>query len=652
MPWTNICSHPPRTERPGSFRPRWPTSAPFPPCTTTSSAVSSLADVTAPPYDVIDAGQRAELLARSPFNVVEVDLPQTGEGGDPYEHAAETIDEWTLQGILTQDREPSIWALTQDYTAPDGARTPATASSPGSGSRTTAPGGCARTSAPSPGPKLDRLKLTRATHYNLSPIFSLSSADAWPLVEPATGDAPWGEVRDDDGTVHRVWRVADPAIHEAVAAAPRRRRAADRRRPPPLRDRPRLHRGGRRRGGPPLHADGADRARRSRPHRLPHPPPDLRAGRRPRAPAAPRQRPARAVRGRGGLRRGSSTPPASRGIGVFGSYDSHHRRGFRLRLKDTGELDRLLAGKPEAYRHLDAVILETLVLKGILGMSDEDIAAKRGLGYAKSVPDALERLDEGAYDVAFLLRPTPVEQVREVAGSGETMPPKSTYFFPKLLSGPRLQPARLSPLRRRPGRGEPRIGWARGEDLHPQGRRRHDLALVRRPGPEVRQPHRGLRLARRGELGARRRARPLRPRRGGARRRHPRPPGRAVRRRRRAGDRAGGGGAARGRRQPGHRRDGDRARGADRPLHGAGRPAAEVRDPRRHPALGRARRRPDRDPPRRAAGLRAGRGGRAGRRHRDPLRQPRLRPRLRDGPRRRHRRPGPVRGPRARAERW
>ena len=64
------------------------------------SAISSLADVTAPPYDVIDAEQRAELLARSPFNVVEIDLPQAPAGRDPYEHAAETLEAWTMQGVL------------------------------------------------------------------------------------------------------------------------------------------------------------------------------------------------------------------------------------------------------------------------------------------------------------------------------------------------------------------------------------------------------------------------------------------------------------------------------------------------------------------------------------------------------------------------
>src|SRR5919109_1451980 len=84
------------------------------------SGVPSFADVTAPPYDVIDPGLRAELLARSPLNVVEIDLPQAPGDRDPYEHAAETLEAWTLQGVLTADRAPAIWALTQDYRGPDG----------------------------------------------------------------------------------------------------------------------------------------------------------------------------------------------------------------------------------------------------------------------------------------------------------------------------------------------------------------------------------------------------------------------------------------------------------------------------------------------------------------------------------------------------
>ena len=127
-------------------------------------------------------------------------------------------------------------------------------------------------------------------------------------------------------------------------------------------------------------------------------------------------------------------PAGEEGIGVFGYIDAHHRRGFRLRLKDPAGLAAAMPDASEAYRTLDAAILETLLLRDALGMSSEDIEAKRGIGYTASAEQALAALDEGVH-AAFLMRPTPVEQVRAVAAAGETMPPKSTYFFPKVPTG-------------------------------------------------------------------------------------------------------------------------------------------------------------------------------------------------------------------------
>src|SRR3712207_1159407 len=85
-----------------------------------SSAVGSLDAVAAPPYDVIDEEMRAALVATSPFNVVEIDLPRADDGGDPYLHAQTTYEHWLQQGSLVREREDSIWALTQDYGGPDG----------------------------------------------------------------------------------------------------------------------------------------------------------------------------------------------------------------------------------------------------------------------------------------------------------------------------------------------------------------------------------------------------------------------------------------------------------------------------------------------------------------------------------------------------
>src|SRR5262249_29385047 len=128
-------------------------------------------------------------------------------------------------------------------------------------------------------------------------------------------------------------------------------------------------------------------------------------------------------------------PAAASGVGVFGLFDAADGTSRRLRLRDTDELDRRLAANPEAYRGLDSAILETLVLEGLAGLSEEDITERRGLEYAKSVDAAVEMTANGIYDLAFVLRPVPIEQVRAVAATDENMPPKSTYFFPKVMTG-------------------------------------------------------------------------------------------------------------------------------------------------------------------------------------------------------------------------
>src|SRR4051812_35936692 len=78
--------------------------------------VGPLADVVAPPYDVIDAGQRVALAAHSPYNVVHVDLPEGGD--DPYGTAAEILAGWRAEGAVVRDAEPALWALRQEYAAP------------------------------------------------------------------------------------------------------------------------------------------------------------------------------------------------------------------------------------------------------------------------------------------------------------------------------------------------------------------------------------------------------------------------------------------------------------------------------------------------------------------------------------------------------
>ena len=134
-------------------------------------AAGGLQALAAPPYDVIDDEQRAELVARSPHNVVEIDLPRAD--GDPYAHAAEVFAAWQRDGILVRDEQPAIWALAQDYTGPDGVRRTRHGLFARVGIEDYGPGKVRPHERTHPGPKEDRLRLTRATRANLSPIFSL-----------------------------------------------------------------------------------------------------------------------------------------------------------------------------------------------------------------------------------------------------------------------------------------------------------------------------------------------------------------------------------------------------------------------------------------------------------------------------------------------
>jgi uncharacterized protein (DUF1015 family) len=398
-----------------------------------TSVVGALADVVAPPYDVIDDEQRAALIARSPFNVVAVDLPR-GEP-DPYAAAGELFESWQLQGALTRDREPAVWAHTQDYTGPDGR----TLTRHGFFCRVRIEEYGAGRVRPHerthPGPKEDRLRLTRATRANISPIFSLYSDPsnvAWNALSPATATPPWGEVTDADGTVHRLWRVADPAAIAAVQAA-----TAD---------------------AELLIADGHHRYETMQAyaeevggegehrymlmclvaledpgltvfptHRLVRGLDDERR----RALAETLERDFEITE----VPREQAAPEPGEGTLELGYVNGSDERVFRLKLKSQEIADAALEGHSEPYRRLDTGVLEALLLKGALGLSDDDISHFNGLFYARDTAEALAMVHSGEYDAAFLMRPTPVAQVREVAAEGENMPPKSTFFFPKLLTG-------------------------------------------------------------------------------------------------------------------------------------------------------------------------------------------------------------------------
>ncbi len=398
-----------------------------------SSVAGPLANVVAPPYDVIDASQRAALIARSPFNVAAVDLPQ-GEP-DPYAAARELFESWQLQGAVVRDSEPALWAHTQDYAGPDGQRRTRRGFFCRVRIEGYGPGRVRPHERTHPGPKEDRLRLTRATRANISPIFSLYSDPsnaAWGALEPATTEAPWGEVADADGTVHRLWRISDPRAIAAVQAA--------------TRDAELLIADGHHRYetmdayAEEVGGDGEHRfilmclVALEDPgltvfptHRLVN-----------KLDSESRQALAEALERDFEISEvplDQLAPPPGEGPLQLGYVNSEDERALRLTLKSQAIADAALSEHSDAYRHLDTGVLETLLLKGALGLSDDDISHFNGLFYARDTAEAIAMVRGGEYDAAFLMRPTPIAQVRDVAAEGENMPPKSTFFFPKLLTG-------------------------------------------------------------------------------------------------------------------------------------------------------------------------------------------------------------------------
>jgi uncharacterized protein (DUF1015 family) len=394
------------------------------------AVVGSLGEVAAPPYDVIDDEQRAALAARSPYNVVRVDLPE-GEP-DPYAIAAETLGRWREEGAVVEDGEPALWTLTQDYTGPDGRALTRHGVFARVRVEDYGPGRIRPHERTHTGPKEDRLRLTRATKANLSPIFSLYDDPGGAAAAVLLAAEPFAELTDDDGTVNRLGRVGDPAVIAGFQGALS--------------------------GAELLIADGHHRYETARvyaaeiggdgahryvlmclvalqdqgltvfpTHRLirdttPHTQEAL----------ANTLRELFAIEE---IEQSALRPPDGDGPLTMGYIDAHFKRAFRLTLKDQAIADRALPQMPEAYRRLDTAVLETLILNGPLGLSEDDIAHLRGLGYSRTDDEALALVLSGEYDAAFFLRSTPVQQVRDIAAAGVNMPPKSTYFFPKVPTG-------------------------------------------------------------------------------------------------------------------------------------------------------------------------------------------------------------------------
>ena len=379
------------------------------------SHVGSLDDVICPPYDVISEPERAALLARSPSNIVRLELPRDDERpGDRYQRAASLLDAWRDGGILHRDPVPAFYGYRMRFTDPAGA-TRHTVGVIGALELEPPGSGILPHEQTTPKAKTDRLELLRATRANLSPIWGLTPAAGLAACCPPPGH-PAEHAVDMDGVHPRV-----VAHHRAGPGQERARpggatAGAYRGRASPLRDGPGLPGG----AGPERCREWG-RGRRHGPHR---------------------------GAWRGAADRAGHPPSASRPSGPVSTCSARWRPGSTSRRRA-----RPIALITARMAESDALAIVTRAgtwlarpRPELTAAAPHDLDSSRldvalaalpphHLTYQHGWDLAAGAVESGQADAAVLLRPVTVEQIGAVGEGGVRMPAKTTFFWPKPRTG-------------------------------------------------------------------------------------------------------------------------------------------------------------------------------------------------------------------------
>jgi len=373
--------------------------------------------VAAPPYDVLSDADVDALLARHPRNIVAIDVPREGDGDDRYDRAAQRLGDWVAEGTLVLDEQPSFTLYRMQFTDESGAARTTVGVLGGLEVVDEGADGVLPHERTTPKAKTDRLDLTRATNTNLSPVWGLSLTAGLTDLLREPGEV-LGSCHDEQGVVHTVERVTEPGRVAAIAAAVG--------------------------SHPVLIADGHHRYAISRTFRDE----------------------VRAQRGTGTAAELTLTYVAElvedqlsidaihrlyHGIGadellhvLAASFDLTEAgtvsSAFAAEVVARGALCAVradgsgvwLTPKPEVFsgvRALDGAYLEH-------ALRDHDI----DVSYQHGVQHVVAQVANGAASLGVLIRPTGIDEIRRTANERLLMPPKSTFFTPKLRTGLVLRP--------------------------------------------------------------------------------------------------------------------------------------------------------------------------------------------------------------------
>jgi uncharacterized protein (DUF1015 family) len=415
------------------------------------------------PYDKISPAMQEKYYTADPHNLIAVEkggaYPSDSPQNNVYTRAAGALENWIRDSIVIQDPAAAFYAYSQEFTVPGTKDLFTRRGFIGAGELEDYSAGIVfRHEHTLSGPKADRLELLRHTRTLTGQLFMLYSdperiADGI-LEEAEAAGPPASEVRDEYGVTHRLWLVSTPehvvAIQQAMA------------------------------GKKLVIADGHHRYETSLNYRN-----ECRARTGGHDPDAPYERAmmtfvnthskgltilpthrvaanvhdfswtavrrylepwfasetfafaddgAKTVAREKFLKR-LVTARAQRAIGVYPASAAKKRAYYVLTLRPGVDLPHLLPHVSALQRELDVVLLHEGILEPALGVTPQAVTAEANLTYERETAAALEAVDTGRAQIAFLLNPCDVEQVMKIATAGQVMPQKSTDFYPKLLSG-------------------------------------------------------------------------------------------------------------------------------------------------------------------------------------------------------------------------
>jgi uncharacterized protein (DUF1015 family) len=413
----------------------------------------SAAQVVTQPYDKITPAMQERYYAASPYNLVRIILgrreAQDNTADNVYTRAAGYGREWRAEGVLRQDSGPSIYVCSQTFTAHSGDRFERRGFIALGRVEDYSAKVVFRHEQTLAKPKADRLDLLRATRVHYEQLFFLyeDSGEIDRLLTLAAGTPAAIDVTDEYGVVNRVWQISDPAVTAQAREKMREKKLviADghHRYETALtfRDECRAARLG-----------GSDAPEKDAPsefvmmtfvnmndpgllvlptHRVVHSldsfsVEDFQVAARTFFEVEEIDPALDGARATAVLRERGRTGTALLAVAANRAFLLHS-------LKPAGA--KFFAGLSTRQQALDVVQLHKCLLEGVLNLSEESIRNQQNLSYLRDADEALEQVRKGAANIAFLMNPCPVKQVRDVAFAGEVMPQKSTDFYPKLLSG-------------------------------------------------------------------------------------------------------------------------------------------------------------------------------------------------------------------------